>query len=79
MADDVGKIVTAPKFYNNFVKLGIDKGDTTRYGDQPYTPLRISLPKVKVTSLEPEKGLEEKLKPFIEWYKKWLRMDGLHV
>lgn len=76
--DDDGIIVTNPKFFYNFVNHGLKYGDTTKYGNQPYTPLKQTPPKIKVTSLEPEKGLEEKLKPFIEWYKKWLRMAYMY-
>ena len=64
--DDNGKIVTDNKFYNSFVDVGLKYGDTTKYGSQPYTPLKQKLPKVKVTSLEPDKSLEKKLKPFVD-------------
>ena len=76
--DDNGKIVTDAKYYDNFVMLGIKYGDTTKYGDQPYTPLKPTLPKIKVTSLEPDKSLEEKLKPFVDWYKKWLKKNYMY-
>ena len=76
--DDEGRIVPDTKYYDNFVGLGIKYGDTTQYGNQPYTPLKQKLPKTKVTSLEPDKSLEEKLKPFIEWYKKWFRKDYMY-
>lgn len=67
-----GEIVPDPKFFNSFVKVGRQYGDTTQYGNQPYTHLKQKLPKVKVTSLMPDVSLKEKLTPFIEWYKKWL-------
>lgn len=76
--DDEGKIITDNKFYNSFVEVGLKYGDTTKYGSQPYTPLKQKLPKVKVTSLEPDKSLEEKLKPFVEWYKKWFRKNYMY-
>lgn len=76
--DDVGRIVPDTKYYDNFVKLGIKCGDTTLYGNQPYSPLRQKLHKIKVTSLEPDKSLEEKLKPFMEWYKRWLRKNYMY-
>ncbi len=76
--DDNGKIVTDNKFYNSFVDVGLKYGDTTKYGNQPYTPLQQKLPKVKVTSLEPDKSLEEKLKPYIEWYKKWFKKNYMY-
>lgn len=67
--EEDGTIVTDAKFYDSFVKVGKQYGDTTRYGDQPYSSLKKPLSKIKVTSLEPDKSLEEKLKPFVEWYK----------
>ena len=76
--DDDGRIVPNPKYYDNFVKLGIKYGDTTRYGNQPYTPLKQRQYKNKVSSLEPDKYLEEKLKPFVEWYKEWLRKNYMY-
>lgn len=76
--DEDGKIVTNAKFYDSFVKVGKQYGDTTRYGDQSYTPLIQKLPKIKVTSLEPDKSLEEKLEPFVEWYKIWLRKNYMY-
>ncbi|MBR1502303.1 MAG: hypothetical protein IJ618_00265 [Prevotella sp.] len=76
--DDDGRIVPDTKYYDNFVKLGIKYGDTTQYGNQPYSPLQQKLNKTKVTSLEPDKSLEEKLKPYIEWYKKWLRKNYMY-
>ena len=76
--EEDGTIVTDAKFYNSFVKVGKQYGDTTRYGDQPYTPLKPTLPKIKVTSLEPDKSLEEKLKPFVEWYKIWLKKNYMY-
>ena len=76
--DDDGKIVTDNKFYNSFVEVGLKYGDTTKYGNQPYTPLQQKLPKVKVTSLEPDKSLEEKLKPFVDWYKKWFQKNYMY-
>lgn len=75
---DDGKVVPDAKYYDSFVELGIKYGDTTRYGNQPYTPLKTSQPKTKVTSLEPDKSLEEKLKPYIKWYKKWLRRGYMY-
>ena len=76
--DDDGKIVTDNKFYNSFVEVGLKYGDTTKYGDQPYTPLQSKLPKIKVMSLEPDKSLEEKLKPFVDWYKKWFQKNYIY-
>ena len=77
--DEEGKVVTDSKYYGSFVDVGKSIGDTTKYGNQPYTPLKQKkLPKVKVTSLEPEKNLEEKLKPYIKWYKKWLEKNFMY-
>lgn len=76
--NDDGKIVTDKKFYASFVEVGLKYGDTTKYGNQPYTPLQQKLPKVKVTSLEPDKSLEEKLKPFVDWYKKWFQKNYMY-
>ena len=76
--DDDGKIVTDNKFYNSFVEVGLKYGDTTKYGNQPYTPLKPVRLKVKVTSLEPDKSLEEKLKPFVAWYKKWFQKNYMY-
>ena len=53
-----GEIVPDPKFFNSFVKVGRQYGDTTQYGNQPYTHLKQKLPKVKVTSLMPDDWLD---------------------
>ncbi len=76
--DDDGRIVPDIKYNESFVKLGIKNGDTTKYGNQLYTPLKQPKYKNKVTSLEPDKNLEEKLKPYVEWYKKWLRKNYMY-
>lgn len=67
--DENGNIVTSPKFYDNFVQLGIKYGDTTQYGDQPYTNLKPV--KKKIANVQIDEKLSEKLHDYIEWYKKW--------
>ncbi len=76
--NDDGTIETDDKFYDSFVKIGKQNADTTKYGNLPYMPLKQKQSKIKVTSLEPDKCLEDKLKPFIDWYKIWLNKNYMY-
>lgn len=57
--------------------------DRERYGTEPYLPkpARKSAskrPKIALTSVEPDPNLAAKLKPYIEWYKKyWEQLQSL--
>ena len=70
--EDDGSIVTKEKVYKAFVDANIP--DTIQYGEseyQTYTSSKKHETKVRLTEIAPDAKLSEKLKPFIEWYKKW--------
>ena len=67
-----GTVIRNEKVFDNFAKLS--NIDPVRFGDQEYhSPIKQSRKTSReiIKNVLPDSHLESKLRPFIEWYKKW--------
>lgn len=76
--DENGIVTPNEEWYNTFVSINPD--DKTQYGNQDYKKQGTSkVPKINVKTIKPDLSLEEKLKPYIKWYKKNFESNILNL